>query len=331
MNGNNGQVNTPLIDEEAQELGQELRSARIAAKMSIADIAGLLKLTEGVILGLEEGDFQRLQHKRSVYIEGYYASYARLLGISIANTRFNTYEDFEPPAEQESSVSTSNYQLSKESKLKLSDHSDAMITGLAVLLLLVVAGILWWVWPTAAESDTTPASAEETNTDVGSATQTAEQTSDVPFYLADDTGSSDDTTNELTEVTTEGEVVEANVVLSVPSSENDRLFNDDRVSTQEVDSDTEVAQAPGEFTPIVESGTVELTFSGLSWVEITDASGSSIFRELGRGGQSSTVEGVLPFTLRIGDALNVELLFENEVVDLAPHTSDRVANLQLPL
>ena len=326
-----------LIDEEALELGQELQEARKAGHLSIADIANRLKITEQVVEALEAGDLSKLQHKRRVYIEGYYASYARMVGVSLSNTRFDTYDhDKQIPDHKDSA---GGLKVLEPKKKHLGDYSDAMITGLVVLLVIVVGGIIWWVWPTV-EDEATSVEAPSTVAVVPSETDTesidsAEESETVPFYLRSDnqsnTEDSDLPSDSGVDLTLESGGVSSPSIdeeAHVLSVEEDFGLNDPQTSL-ESQSSTELE--PSESQSLVPTvGTLEFAFTGLSWVEVTDATGASLLRELGRRGQSTRIEGMLPISLRIGDATNVELRFNEEPVNLEPHTDDRVANLTLP-
>ncbi|MBR0568630.1 DUF4115 domain-containing protein, partial [Azoarcus sp. L1K30] len=72
---------------------------------------------------------------------------------------------------------------------------------------------------------------------------------------------------------------------------------------------------------------LRFTFSGESWVEVRDGAGTIVFSGLGVAGSSRTVQGKPPFALVIGNARSVQLEFNGNPVDLAPHTKVSVARL----
>ncbi|WP_343231810.1 RodZ domain-containing protein [Thermomonas sp.] len=62
--------------------GERLRAARIAAGMSIDDVAGKLRMPARVVLSLEAEDWSRLG--APVFVRGQVRSYSRLLGLTTA-------------------------------------------------------------------------------------------------------------------------------------------------------------------------------------------------------------------------------------------------------
>ncbi|MDX1460501.1 MAG: helix-turn-helix domain-containing protein [Xanthomonadales bacterium] len=77
--------------------------------------------------------------------------------------------------------------------------------------------------------------------------------------------------------------------------------------------------------------TLELTASGDSWVEISDANGQQLEMDLVRGGSSKHYQGKAPFTIQFGRASAISLKLNGEPVDLAPHTDGDVTQMILRL
>ncbi|MDA8092471.1 MAG: helix-turn-helix domain-containing protein [Betaproteobacteria bacterium] len=74
---------------------------------------------------------------------------------------------------------------------------------------------------------------------------------------------------------------------------------------------------------------IKMAFAGQSWVEIRDQSGKVIFARLNPAGTSQAIAGVPPFHVVVGDAPEVTLTYNGNVVDLAPTTRNDVARLTL--
>jgi len=70
-------------------------------------------------------------------------------------------------------------------------------------------------------------------------------------------------------------------------------------------------------------------FEDKSWVEVKDATQRVIFAQNNAPGTRQAVNGKPPFELVIGNASHVQLQFEDEQVDLRPHTKVDVARLTL--
>ena len=71
-------------------------------------------------------------------------------------------------------------------------------------------------------------------------------------------------------------------------------------------------------------------FNEDSWVEVKDAEGKRVFSQTSPGNTEKTVYGRPPFSLTIGNAANVKLVYNDEPVDLMPYTKHGgVARLSL--
>ena len=85
---------------------------------------------------------------------------------------------------------------------------------------------------------------------------------------------------------------------------------------------TEQGLADGEFT-------LELTASGDSWVEISDANGNQLELDLVRAGSSKQYKGAAPFSIQFGRASAINLYLDGQAVDLAPFTTGDVTQMTL--
>jgi cytoskeleton protein RodZ len=76
-------------------------------------------------------------------------------------------------------------------------------------------------------------------------------------------------------------------------------------------------------------GVAVLRANDASWVEVVDAGGQVLVQRLLQPGESLGLNGTLPFKLKIGNAAGTQLQFRGQGVDLAAHTRDNVARLEL--
>lgn len=74
---------------------------------------------------------------------------------------------------------------------------------------------------------------------------------------------------------------------------------------------------------------LELSASGDSWVEITDADGRQLELDLVRGGTSKQYQGKAPFSIQLGRASAVSLRHNGVTIDLAPYTRGEVTQMKL--
>lgn len=72
-----------------------------------------------------------------------------------------------------------------------------------------------------------------------------------------------------------------------------------------------------------------LRFDQISWVEVRDRSGVMLLSENVPAGSERVVNGDAPIGLALGNADGVRVTFRGKVVDLKPHTRQKVARLSL--
>ena len=75
--------------------------------------------------------------------------------------------------------------------------------------------------------------------------------------------------------------------------------------------------------------TVRLIFEQVSWVEIKDRAGNTIFGQLNPAGSRRSINGEAPLSVVVGNAAGVRLFQGDKSIDLAPHTRVDVARLKL--
>lgn len=75
--------------------------------------------------------------------------------------------------------------------------------------------------------------------------------------------------------------------------------------------------------------TLKFRFKGESWVEIKDARGRTLMSQLNGAGTEAEVAGRPPFTVIVGNAPEVQLLYEDRAFALEPHTRVAVARFTL--
>lgn len=83
---------------------------------------------------------------------------------------------------------------------------------------------------------------------------------------------------------------------------------------------------------VVSSGAHRLVVrtEGEAWIEIKDAADRMLVSSLNPPGSERVVRGKPPYSLVIGNASNVRVLYDDKPIDLAPHTRQDVARLTVP-
>lgn len=80
-------------------------------------------------------------------------------------------------------------------------------------------------------------------------------------------------------------------------------------------------------TPAV--GALQLKAVQTSWVEVVDARSQVLVSRMLQPGEVVALDGVMPFKLKLGNAVGTEVIFRGQAVDLAASTRDNVARLEL--
>ena len=72
-----------------------------------------------------------------------------------------------------------------------------------------------------------------------------------------------------------------------------------------------------------------MLFEGESWVEVRDASGTTIYSRLNAAGTERLIRGTPPLSLVVGNASSVTVIYHDKPIDLLPHTHVDVARITL--
>lgn len=326
------------LQDAAQELGSRIKTARESANITVEAAAELLKLLPDTILALESGKLDMIGEKRLIYIEGYYRAYANALDVDTDNTRF-AVDHARPIETGEELASQINYQSTTKKLLteRLRERSDAIIFGLVAIMVLVVGGVIWLVWPSAEDlvgSGTTGVVVAPLDPPQ---TQTANE--DLPFYLRDEPTTASE--NEPVVFVPSPDAIatpEDMTSLEEPLLPVDNLEEEDSVDQTDTTplpdqfgtTGDQADSIPNNATAIQETGVIVISFSGASWTEVYGANDERLYYGMGQDGDIASLVGLIPFTVRIGDASAVVVRLNGVVVDLAPHTIGNVANLTLP-
>jgi cytoskeleton protein RodZ len=89
------------------------------------------------------------------------------------------------------------------------------------------------------------------------------------------------------------------------------------------------AAAGGAVAASSGNGLVLQVDTGDSWIGIHDAAGKKLYFNLARKGSRISVQGQLPYEVRIGRAAAVKILYQNKPLDVSAYTHQGVAHFQL--
>ena len=300
-----GVVEQPL----AKSVGRQLREAREAKGLSQAEIAARLKLSSHQVQALEADDWSHLPW--NTIIRGFVRNYARVLNLDAVEL-MASLDRLQMPQNREIEIPLgTRVPLPFEGRVERRDYFR-VISGVILLGLALLAYFYFpheWRESTLAAMQSLSQSFENTSGHVKSPVSKPQTSEDAVVPPAP------------------AIVSPVQVAVAVPTSP--------QVTVPEAQSDSPepVSSTP---TPPVVSATKSVAKEGLkfgftepSWVEVRDRNGDVIFSQLNPAGSQSEVTGKPPFTLVIGNASRVTLLYKGKNVDLSKRSKDDVVRLTL--
>ena len=274
-------------------IGASLREARESQKLTLENVASQLRLSDKQITALENEDFDSFGS--AMLTRGFIKNYARLLKL-----------DPEPlleahrasvPQDQEQSIAY------RAGELVASESFGVSKAKVLVLIGVLVLGLLAWVIYHNMDSQDKPVQVEL-------ATTPADENPEVALPAADRVD----------------DVSAANAVTEIQLPKADAVVETSPqalpVEPTKQEPTNSSALAPGMVR-------VKLVLTSASWIGIQDKNGKTIFSELAKAGTERYVDGLPPLKLHIGNVSGTQVVFNGEVVDLAPSTHNNIARITL--
>jgi len=302
-NNNNGMTETEEA-EKVQSVGQTLQAARLVKNMSIEDVARQLRLSVRQITAIEKDDHSKLPER--TFLLGFIRNYAKL--VRVDTVAFLQLLQQSLPSVSSQSISHPIEGIPYPSGSK-QPRSNWIIMWGAVLVLLL---LIYVVYRGGGEGYQTDA-----NVEIRTIAETA--------------------TKSETEVEQAERKIQPQLPLVIKSNDPDsvQLVEEEGMAQQKNDSlllaQLVTTKTTATYEPVKNGeGIIRFVFIEKSWVEVKDAEGKRIFSQISPGNTEKMVYGKPPFSLTIGNAANVRLVYNNKPVNLMPYTSyGGVAHLSL--
>lgn len=287
-----------MSENEPSSVGRTLRDAREAQGMTQEDAAARLRLMHRQIAAMEADEFESLG--QPVFARGFVRNYARLLGLKPEMLLAHMEGAPAEPA-------AVTYVMPPQPRSWLSSPwLVLLLLGLLVVVAVPVA-LYWWLnegedelisrVPSAVQVDPVPLPVPAQAAEV--AAPVAEPAPVPP--AAADTSAPPATP----------EPVPAPAAPAAPAN------------------GPAEAAAPEAPSVAAGNGVLHLEFGGDAWVEIRDASGRMLHRQLNPAGSSVNVPGQPPFDLVIGNAAQARMTYNGRPIDLKPFIAVTVARFTL--
>lgn len=284
-----------MTDSALTGIGQELAAAREARGLALADVAQQLKFAPRQLEALEQEQFAALPG--ATFAKGMVRSYARLLKLDPEPLLQRMAGHFEVP---DSNRLAARY----HQPVPFSDgarKSTFVYLGLSAGVLVLVGAVAyeWHQERLAAGKSRDSAVAKAAPKERPRPAPIAVQPAAAPAPLA----------HENTKA------VIAAAVPPPPASMPEK--------PKAVAPEKPKAVAAGPHRLVVRT-------DGEAWIEIKDAADRMLVSSLNPPGSERVVRGKPPYSLVIGNASNVTVLYDDKPIDLAPHTRQDVARLTVP-
>lgn len=273
--------------------GERLRAARRDHDISVGDIAKELHLDEPKVRALERNEFDVLG--APVFAKGHLRKYAELVGVPIDDIMSDYYQmnrsDGAPP------VVGPVRKRSREISL------GPWVGGL-VFTIIAAAALYWWFNRPPAAADSSPSPATLAPFSSRTPTSPAQSPETLP---TDDMAEPEENSADVEEVI--DEPVAAPVAVEPAPSQ-----------------DIAAADAQPSATLV----SLDLTYSGDCWTEVSDATGRRLYYDLGRSGRVISLSGEPPLRVILGDSANVSLTVDGRDYPIpAAARNGRLARLNI--
>jgi cytoskeleton protein RodZ len=344
----------PLLANEVVDVGECLRLARKARKISVGDAAAALKLSPHQVEALEANDW--FQWPRMV-TRGFVRNYARYLGLDTGSL-MEALDHASMPQGPELVVSMDASINMPHERQRDRRDTVRVVAGLIVLMLafLVCFFIPAETWQATFDSIKTFISDKETTAEpvieplgasgggVSGIIETAPEASlSIPEPIPDtaslDAPPPDGAPAAAPPVTASPEPIAPPPIAAAPSDPAIPVPGAAAIADSaaplpapaDVMNVADVASDRADsFSPASDSSDAVLAFAFAqpSWVEVRDRSGRVVLSRINPAGSRYEVAGEPPFALIIGNASHVSLQYKGRFVDLSPSRDD-VARLTL--
>jgi cytoskeleton protein RodZ len=274
------------MNEPTESVGARLRRARESKSLSVQKAADELRLDAWAVEAIEADQYERVGPP--VYAKGHLKRYAQLLGLPQAEvlTGYDALTDG-------TSVATAEAPLRVRTQAALASNLPGRQIAALCLMLLLVAGVLWWKpWQQRSAAESVDPAGSVADVPGGAAalgTETAAVAEVAPSSGSDPAGAA-----------------------STPAADG---------ATARTAAGNGATAASGGVTAVtagIGHTRLRMSFSADSWVDVRDASGKQVYSGNGRANSVKTIVADAPLRIYLGYANGVQLEINNHAVAIAP-------------
>ena len=277
--------------------GAQLRAAREAAGLSLDQVAQQLKLAPRQVRALEEEDFGVLPGR--TFTRGFMRNYARLVNLDPDLLVAHLPDAAHAPSLESPALHSTGTTMAElpTAHARAPSFGRWLIPLVLVAAIVAAAGYEWYRGRPASvaapprSTETAPPSAPKTST------------TPLPNPVAPDSGAP---------------------VPAAPPATSGQIAPAGTAQAEQ----TPQAAAVG-ATDVAADAMLVIRYEGPSWTEIRDSAGRMLISRLVDADSVEPFDGAPPFSIVIGNARAVTLVYRGQPVDLAPYTRLNVARLVL--
>ena len=289
--------------------GQMLQDARMASGISVQEVSNHIHLKLSVINNIE----QSVGDKRisSTFMRGYIRCYARYLKIS-ENEVIAAYDCQNVACEQQAELQS----FSCRTKLEAHDNL-LMLVSYGIIGFMLAVFLIWGLRGDDVDVVVPEPTITQTIESVGAVTVIEEQ---APLVVA-----------ERVEFDRTAAQTAALDVIVPPSSEvvPAEVLVQPVVSALPTITSPVVTNTPDNKSAAVAQSLV-LTFAGDCWIQIKDKNGKTLSTGVIKAGQSISLQGLAPLSIKLGAPEYVTMSYAGEPIDLSTFKQGRLAKFKVP-
>lgn len=311
-------------------LGQVLAAERERQGLSRGDVAQRLHMSAWQVEALENGDYERLP--KGTFLRGFVRNYTKVLGLN-ADAALDALSAVAPTGPAPGIVVPSqNIRFDPLGERFASPHFRAWSFA-AVTLVLVLAGMYWWS-SMRSNPPADPVARKESSAPTPQNLAAAPVPAPEPVAAPREAPRMEEPRAEEPKSAPRADPAKGvarpeparGIAAKAEPSPATAGFAPRPVKPVDVLPPTIAAPEPARLPG---TRTVTLRFKGTSWVEIRDRSGKVLLSRLNDKGSEAEVSGRPPFSVVVGNAPDVTMLYDDREFPLEPHTRVAVARFTL--
>ncbi len=292
--------------------GQRLKRTREELRLSRDEVAHHLHLDVKIVDALETNAYDKLPSP--AYICGYLRSYARILKLP-ENDIVNAYSKGQ---EINASLIPDNIKILPERHLNPANFKMVFIL---IAVIVIAAGLLWVV----DKFNLLDRDKQSANAIIPMSTPAENE---APVRPAQIQKQIEQFNSEHPETMPIVETEKLGPDLITGDTEEDVM----NASAGQVSAPEQIEQQSTTVDEVAEpatSGDLKLIYSKDSWTEVTDSKGVRHIYRLVTKDNELVVNGIAPYTILLGDAEGVEVIYQDKVFNHKPYQRDQIAYFRL--